>query len=659
MTSAEELTADYVVVGSGAGGGPVAARLAEAGFSVIIVEAGSAGTGSKDLAYSVPAFHAHASESKEMAWNFYVRHYENPGQAVRDKNYQADRLGVLYPRCAAVGGCTAHNAMIIVRPNDADWDRIADLTGDRSWTHEKMVRYFERLERCAYRPSTRWLATKPRLQRIVRAIPILGKRFDPDGHGFGGWLPTAFANPLLLTRDLMLLGVVLLAVLSQLKQTLGRRLRWSESLPSFVDPNRNTAQTNSMLGAWLIPLSVDKGRRSGTRELLQDSRVDHAVRILHHTLATKLIIDEAGRCTGVRALRGAHLYGADPQASTSSSGEPIEIHARREVIVAGGAFNTPQLLKLSGIGPAEELGALDIEVRVDSPGVGANLQDRYEVGVVTKLNRPFSLIKGLPFHPPQPGEPPDRALADWRRGKGPYRTNGGVLAVMVKSSPELTVPDLFMFALPANFRGYYPGYSRDLELTPDHLTWAVLKAHTHNRAGTVTLRSADPLEPPDIAFRYFEEGSDADGSDLVAMVQGVRFARGVTSRLKPKRSHEVWPGPEIRSDDEIAQWVRDGAWGHHACGTCAIGPDGDPRAVLDSDFRVRGVPGLRVVDASIFPTIPGYFIVTSVYMIGEKAADTILADARTLTGTTWPTAPPSASDPAPTQLPASLQRTST
>ena len=307
------------------------------------------------------------------------------------------------------------------------------------------------------------------------------------------------------------------------------------------------------------------------------------------------------------------------------------------MIVAGGAFNSPQILQLSGIGPAEVLEPLGIPVRVNLPGVGRNLQDRYEVGIVTELDRSFKLLARGAFRPPQPGDPLDPALAEWRRGKGPYKTNGAVLAAMVKSKPDLPVPDLFLFALPANFRGYFPGYAKTLQLTPNKLTWAVLKAHTNNKAGTVTVRSTDPRDVPEIAFRYFEEGSDPSGADLAAMVAGVRFVRGVNERLG-RRATEMSPGPDISTTEEIQGWVRDNAWGHHACGTCAVGPDGDPGAVLDSRFRVRGVPGLRVVDASVFPTIPGYFLVSSVFMIGEKAADVILEDAAAPL-TAWPSAP--------------------
>jgi choline dehydrogenase len=155
----------------------------------------------------------------------------------------------------------------------------------------------------------------------------------------------------------------------------------------------------------------------------------------------------------------------------------------------------------------------------------------------------------------------------------------------------------------------------------------VLKAHTNNRAGRVMLRSADPRDVPDIRFRYFDEGDDADGEDLAAVVAGVRYARSIMADLGDDVLEEICPGPGVQTDEELARFVRDDAWGHHASCTAAMGPRGDPRAVVDSRFRVHGTRALRVVDASIFPRIPGFFIVTAVYMAAEKASAVILAEA--------------------------------
>jgi choline dehydrogenase len=296
------------------------------------------------------------------------------------------------------------------------------------------------------------------------------------------------------------------------------------------------------------------------------------------------------------------------------------------VILAGGAFNTPQLLKLSGIGPRDELAKFGIEHRLDLPGVGENLQDRYEVGVVTEMTRDFSLLKGLTFAPPLEGHEPDSAFAEWLQGRGLYATNGAVLGIVKKSRPERPLPDLFVFGLPATFKGYYPGYSKELEHRRNRFTWAILKAHTNNTAGWVRLRSSDPRDVPDVNFRYFDEGNDAGGEDLESVVDGVVFARDLMTRAAGQIKTELWPGPQVKTRDQIRDFVRAEAWGHHASCTCKMGPPTDPMAVVDSKFRVHGTKGLRVVDASVFPRIPGFFIVTAVYMIAEKATDAILED---------------------------------
>jgi choline dehydrogenase-like flavoprotein len=177
-------------------------------------------------------------------------------------------------------------------------------------------------------------------------------------------------------------------------------------------------------------------------------------------------------------------------------------------------------------------------------------------------------------------------------------------------------------ALLARFEGYKPGYSKIFSTDLNYLSWVVLKAHTTNRGGTVRLRSADPRDTPAIEFRQFSDGGD---DDVGAMVEGIRFVRRLMRKLKAQQliGRETVPGVGRESDADLRDFVRTHAWGHHACGTCAIGPIDDD-GVVSSDFRVHDTEGLRVVDASVFPRIPGFFIVSAVYMIAEKAADVIL-----------------------------------
>jgi choline dehydrogenase len=616
---------EYLVIGSGAGGGTVAARLAEAGKRVILLEAGG---DPRRLAggdpvrpdgnrlphdYDVPAFHAFASENTAIAWNFFVRHYADDGVQRRDPKfveYQdvSGNGGIYYPRAGTLGGCTAHNAMILVYPHNADWDHIAELTRDASWSSANMRTYFERLENCRHRPVRRWLAK-------------LG--LNPTRHGWHGWLPTEKAIPRAAMKDRRLARTIRDCAREAFLEDGHQidRVRWL--LKGWLDPNDWRLVRDNAVGVRYLPLTTDRHARTGTRERVLDVARRHPDRlsIVMNALVTRIMLDKDHRATGVEFLQGERLYRAHTPPS-GFSGERRALHASHEVILAGGAFNSPQLLMLSGIGPPDLLRRHGIEPQVPLPGVGTNLQDRYEVGVVNRMSMgAWNVFQDATF------DTTDPQFAEWSaRRTGVSGTNGSILTLFKRSRPEVPLPDLFCMALLANFKGYYPGYSGVFAKDLNALTWVVLKGHTTNRAGTVTLRSNDPLDTPAINFNYFTDGGDAD---LKAVVEGVRFVRRVTSRLREcglVATEEV-PGDEVVDDQALADFVRLNAWGHHACGTCPIGT-AESNGVLSSDFRVHGTRNLRVVDASVFPRIPGFFIVSAVYMIAEKAADVILSDAR-------------------------------
>jgi choline dehydrogenase len=603
---------EYIVIGSGAGGGPLAANLARQGHKVLLLEAG--GDHGDSLNYQVPAFHPLSTEDASMRWDYFVKHYDDEGRAAEDSKHTPK--GVWYPRAGTLGGCTAHNAMITVYPHASDWDYIADLTGDESWRAGEMRRYFEILERCEY----------------------LRKNDDREGHGFTGWLGTNLPDAGLALKDIRLSSTVKGAAKAFAASQGQSFLGGVKELTAVMrrDINNYGDDRDDKEGLYTIPTATTGGKRNGPREYILDTiDAGHPLALRMNALVSRIVFEKDGdrlRATGVEYMRGERLYRADPNAD--GEGDKHGAIATREVIVSCGVFNTPQVLKLSGIGPREELEALGIEVAIDLPGVGTNLQDRYEVGVVHELDDDFSLIADCTFGQPAPGGGEDPCLTDWREeGAGVYAQNGGVVAIIKKSSPELADPDLFVFGLPGDFRGYAPGYSAAVTESKRRFTWAVLKGHTQNTAGSVKLTSTDPRDVPDIRFRYFDEGSVDQGQDVYdagAVVAGVKLIREISAATRKVlwwgAFDEVFPGAEVESDEDLEGFVKQEAWGHHASCTCKIGRDDDPMAVLDSKLRVRGTSNLRVVDASSFPRIPGFFIVTSIYMISEKATDLLLAE---------------------------------
>lgn len=614
---------DVIIVGSGAGGGPLACNVARQGLKVLLLEAGD--DQGKNQNYKVPAFHGKSTEDSTMRWDYYVRHYASGERQGRDTKMK-DTLGrpqpgILYPRAGTLGGCTAHNAMITVRPHDGDWDELARITGDARWGAAAMRPYFQRLEKCNYMPGS------------------------PD-HGSDGWLETNRADPKIAIGDKKVRKILTSAVATLTESSgsiLGRLGELIDDVQGLldvlkVDLNAGEPGRDKREGLFNIPLATtSKGERNGPREyIVRTMDRDYAVggRVGRLTVKTKALVtrivwdeDRASgklRAAGVEILPGAHLYGADPAANASKpNGAPsIErVRAGGEVILSAGAFNTPQLLMLSGVGPADHLAQKQIKVELPLPGVGGNLQDRYEVGVVTKLDSDFDLLAKCTFAEAGQADP---CLDEWKDGgKGPYTSNGAIGGIVKRSRSATTSdPDLIIFCLPSTFYGYQNGYAKKAIQDKNHYTWAILKGHTNNTAGTVRLVDKNPRNTPDINFRHFEEGYvDARGqrndaamnADLDAVVEGLELVRSINDFATNKlpwpfelSAVEEWPGAAVPVGDrqKAREFVKNEAWGHHASCTAKMGPDGDPTAVLDSKLVVRGTDNVRVVDASVFPEIP-------------------------------------------------------
>ncbi len=287
------------------------------------------------------------------------------------------------------------------------------------------------------------------------------------------------------------------------------------------------------------------------------------------------------------------------------------VRAAREVIVASGAFNSPQLLMLSGIGPADHLKELGIDPVVDLP-VGDNLQDHLGIWIGYARRAPGAFHREMRF---------DRMAMSMLRaylfGSGPGTVVPGGLHAFIRTRPELEVPDIeFMFhTVPPQTRLWFPGI-----VPPYRDGYAIRPTLLHPKSrGQVRLRSADPRDPVRISYRFFTEPED-----LPRLREGFRRARevGAQKALDPYRAGEVSPGEAVQSDAEIDAFIRRTALtAHHPAGTCRMGTDA--RAVCDPQMRVRGVEGLRVCDASLMPDMVSAHINACVLMMGEKGADLI------------------------------------
>lgn len=452
------------------------------------------------------------------------------------------------------------------------------------------------------------------------------------GHGFSGFLDISVNGPEYLRNQSDAQQIIAAAA-----KKIGGQATTDVFAMIARDLNNNDADHDQQTGVFGFPAHRDPmGRRvhAGTAVLQTinatnaDGSKKYPLTLSTESLATKILFNTTGaakpKAIGVEYLQGQSMYKADPRYNASNPGTKTQAFARKEVIISGGAFNSPQLLKVSGVGPKAELTKFNIPVVVDLPGVGTHLQDNPEVGTIATANKPALASLGPICTWGAPGDP---CLAAWQEGKGMY-AQGPLTAIMAKTS-NATERDLHIFGIPsASFRGYWPALTVN-PIAPDPpstFDFSIVKIHPQSRMGTVTLNSADPRDTPEINFRFFEgPGSDAD---IAAMVEGMLLGRSIFESIPAPLGPftEVFPCEDKKCD--LKEKVLTQSWSHHASSSCAIGADSDPMAVLDSKFRVRGTTGLRVVDASSFPRVPGGFPVIPTFMISMKASEDILRDAK-------------------------------
>jgi choline dehydrogenase len=312
---------------------------------------------------------------------------------------------------------------------------------------------------------------------------------------------------------------------------------------------------------------------------------------------TRRVLIENGRATGVDYAR---------------DGKSIVAHAAREVILSGGTYNSPLLLMLSGIGPADELRALGIKPVLDLPGVGANLHDHASMWMRHRCVVPTGIDAQFRF------DRVAREVVRWRlNGTGMMASVPLLCMGFIRTRPELERPDLQCYVNCVGFdtKVWFPGVRKE---NGDKIDWINSLLHPESR-GRVTLRSADPLAPPRIQFNLFSARED-----LVTMREAVKIARDLMAR-KPFADFlgpELVPGEKFQTDGEIEDAIRAfSGVTQHPVGTCAMGTGKD--SVVDPQLHVRGIAGLRVVDASIMPAVTGGNTAAPTMMIAEKASDMI------------------------------------
>ena len=339
----------------------------------------------------------------------------------------------------------------------------------------------------------------------------------------------------------------------------------------------------------------DGARCSAAKAFLRPAMTRPKVTVITHARANRVII-EGHKAVGVAYER---------------AGRQHEVRATGEVILAGGPINSPQLLKLSGIGPAAELREFGITVVADRPGVGMNLQDHLEFYFQMASREPVTLYPYMNWFAK------GMIGAQWlltRKGLG--ATNHFESCGFIRSRAGIKYPDIQYHFFPLAVR--YDGKS----MVQGHGFQAHVSPMRSKSRGSITLRSSDPREAPAIRFNYMSHEDD-----WVEMRAGVRLTREIFQQaaFDRYRGDEIAPGAHITSDEAIDDFIREKCEsGYHPCGTCKIGRIDDPMAVVDHELRVIGVEGLRVVDSSVMPSITTGNLNAPTIMIGEKGADHIL-----------------------------------
>ena len=345
--------------------------------------------------------------------------------------------------------------------------------------------------------------------------------------------------------------------------------------------------------------AISSGRRvSSAKAFLHPVKSRKNLEIRKQAFTSGLTFD-GKRATGVRYAKGGR------------GGAETEIRARREVILSAGTYNSPQILQLAGIGDSEHLASIGVETRHDLKGVGRNLRDHYAPRFSARVKNARSineLTRGLPLA----GQ-----VMNWAMGRPSILAVPATLVyAFCRSRPEVDNSDLQITFTPAS---YAEGFQGILEREPG-MTVAAWQQRPESH-GTCLIRSDDPFAQPAIDPNYLAEEGDRQ-----TLIAGMKRARSLlqSDALKPFFDHEIYPGPDVQTDDELLACAKErGTTTFHPCGTCRMGPSTDPTAVVDDQLRVHGLEGLRVVDASVMPMMLSANLNAGTMMIADKISDAI------------------------------------
>ncbi len=453
------------------------------------------------------------------------------------------------PRGKVLGGSGSINGMFYMRGHSLDFETWRQM-GCEGWSYADVLPYFKRME-TSWRGAGKYHGDKGPLH--VAAIDTSRLLHEPL---FQTAVPAGFNT--------------------------------SEDIHGEVEEGFSRGE-----------VTIDRrGRRASTsRAYLHPAMGRKNLSITLHALVTRVLI-EKGRAVGVEYSRDGRLH---------------QVRANREVVLAGGTYNSPQLLMLSGVGPADELRKVGIKTAVDLPGVGRNLSEHPHIPVEFEATSAVTFLNELRF------DRVVRSVVRWKLfGTGAFATQINSCNVIIRTRPDLPQPDVQLMCNPIRMDAklWFPLVAPVQE---HRMTADVVVLHEKSR-GWLTLRSANPQDSPRVQLNIF-----ADRSDFDTAIRGIRAARKIYSTQPQARivGRELRPGAELKTDAELETYIRSVAQvTQHPVGTCSMGAG--PDAVLDPQLRVRGIEGLRVADASIMPTVPGGNTNAAVIMVAEKASDLIL-----------------------------------